>query len=1019
MRKNKKSKIKSSLCFVGTNSAGLSSKLESFDALLHSVNPSVFFIQETKFKQQGKIKTQQSKKYQIFEMNRKEKAGGGLAIGALEEVKPVWISEGDDDVEILVVEIEIMDMKIRCICAYGPQETDCIDRKEKFWAKLTDEVDNAKLNDCATIIQMDGNLWGGPEVVRNDPKVINNNGKLFKNFLRNNPQLTVGNNLDICEGSITRSRKAGNKVEKSILDFFIFCDLLTPFISGILIDESKLYALSSYSKLRGRIHSDHNTMVAKFNLEFFKKKPPRDEYFNFKNRECQKQFFHETNNTKEFSLCFENVKNVKSQGEDWFKKLGKFFHKSFKKVRFNGKFKESESNKLFEARRKLVQELKKCKDDTRNKLEENLSLIEKQITDSIAEENLKKIKENFLHLSNPDGLININGMWNLKRKLFPKNRESLPFAKQNFDGKLITSQEGLKKLYLDTFIHRLRSRPIKYELSHLKMIKEELFTERLKLAKITKSNPWKLTELQKVLKALKSNKSRDPHGLINELFKPGVLGKGLEESILILFNRIKEEISIPEFMKFANIVTIYKGKGLKSSLRSDRGIFLVNVMRSILMKLVYQEKYPIVDKSMSDSQIGARRNKNIRNHIFILNGVINEAVNRKRSIDILMYDYRQCFDTLWLDECINDLYDAGIQDDKLALIYEVNRKNKVAIKSPFGTTPRVDIDQIVLQGEVLGPLQCSVQIETFSKECIEEEKFMYTYKDIEIPPLSMIDDLACIADTGTQSVEINAYINAKTSIKKLQYGVDKCYQIHVGGSEHTTPDLFIDNWEERKINGDLKDVFTGKVLMEKREAEVYLGELISRDGKNIKNLMARKAKGHGIIKQILYILQNTCLGPYEIEASLILRSSLFLNGILTNSEVWYGSRLEDIKHLEQIDEILLRKVLETPSSTPKCMLYLETGCKPIRFMIQARRVNYLQYILKEDPSSLVSKFFFAQNSQSLKNDWALTCRQDLKDLDINLSLEEIKRKSKHAFISLVAKATTKRALNFLLEEKRN
>ena len=88
-------------------------------------------------------------------------------------------------------------------------------------------------------------------------------------------------------------------------------------------------------------------------------------------------------------------------------------------------------------------------------------------------------------------------------------------------------------------------------------------------------------------------------------------------------------------------------------------------------------------------------------------------------------------------------------------------------------------------------------------------------------------------------------------------------------------------------------------------------------------------------------------------------------------------------------------------------------------MIQARRLNYLQYILKQDPSSLVSKFFFAQNSQSLKNDWALTCRQDLKDLDINLSLEEIKRKSKHSFKGLVAKATTKRALNFLLEENEN
>ena len=60
--------------------------------------------------------------------------------------------------------------------------------------------------------------------------------------------------------------------------------------------------------------------------------------------------------------------------------------------------------------------------------------------------------------------------------------------------------------------------------------------------------------------------------------------------------------------------------------------------------------------------------------------------------------------------------------------------------------------------------------------------------------------------------------------------------------------------------------------------------------------MARKAKGHGVIKQILDIIDGTCLGLYEIEAALILRSSLLLNGILTNSEVWYGSKLEDLNN---------------------------------------------------------------------------------------------------------------------------
>ena len=66
-----------------------------------------------------------------------------------------------------------------------------------------------------------------------------------------------------------------------------------------------------------------------------------------------------------------------------------------------------------------------------------------------------------------------------------------------------------------------------------------------------------------------------------------------------------------------------------------------------------------------------------------------------------------------MDECINDLYDAGIDDDKLALIYEANKVNNVAVKTPFGLSKRETVEKIVLQGEVFGPLQCSIQVDTF------------------------------------------------------------------------------------------------------------------------------------------------------------------------------------------------------------------------------------------------------------------------------------------------------------------
>ena len=79
------------------------------------------------------------------------------------------------------------------------------------------------------------------------------------------------------------------------------------------------------------------------------------------------------------------------------------------------------------------------------------------------------------------------------------------------------------------------------------------------------------------------------------------------------------------------------------------------------MKMTYEDNYDEVDKNMSDSNVGARRKKNIRNHIFILNGIIKEAQYKKKSaVDIIIVDYNQFFDSLWQEESINDLFEAGI-----------------------------------------------------------------------------------------------------------------------------------------------------------------------------------------------------------------------------------------------------------------------------------------------------------------------------------------------------------------------
>ena len=59
------------------------------------------------------------------------------------------------------------------------------------------------------------------------------------------------------------------------------------------------------------------------------------------------------------------------------------------------------------------------------------------------------------------------------------------------------------------------------------------------------------------------------------------------------------------------------------------------------------------------------------------------------------------------------------------------------------------------------------------------------------------------------------------------------------------------------------------------------------------------------------------------------------------------------------------------------------------------------------------RFFKAQCDQPIRGDWVSTVNQDLIELDINLSFEEIERISKDAFKELVKKNVKKCALDYL------
>ena len=316
------------------------------------------------------------------------------------------------------------------------------------------------------------------------------------------------------------------------------------------------------------------------------------------------------------------------------------------------------------------------------------------------------------------------------KKLWPKNGNALPIAKRNHLGKIVSGGREIKTLLAKEYKERLRSRPARPDMKSMKKRKKQIFQLKMHLAESKESPEWTMKDIDEALKNLKNNKSRDYEGLINELFKKEVIGDDLKKSMLQMYNGLKKKKMIAMFMNFANITTVPK-KGSRLQLKNERGIFRVSIVRYILMRLIYNTKYSKIDRKMSDCQIGGRKNKGCKNNIFILNGLIHEVLKSKKMKPILFkfYDYSQMFDSINLQSAICDIYDTGVDDDQLVLLYKSNKEINMAVKTANGMSDRQIVSDIVLQGDTFGSILASVQVDKIGQDCMDAGHY-YLYKNI-------------------------------------------------------------------------------------------------------------------------------------------------------------------------------------------------------------------------------------------------------------------------------------------------
>ena len=170
------------------------------------------------------------------------------------------------------------------------------------------------------------------------------------------------------------------------------------------------------------------------------------------------------------------------------------------------------------------------------------------------------------------------------------------------------------------------------------------------------SNDFSEGELESVIHSLKNGKSRDTVGFGREIFKQG--GRFLLLSVLEMMNCIKRHNVFPMGWKKMSLQTILtKQNGSMKTLNKYKRIFVVLILSLIFEKLLKNRVTPCLEQNTTPFQTGGAKGKGITENLFILREAIDHSKYLQKKIWITFYVTEKCFDSLWLEDCINSLYE--------------------------------------------------------------------------------------------------------------------------------------------------------------------------------------------------------------------------------------------------------------------------------------------------------------------------------------------------------------------------
>ena len=210
-----------------------------------------------------------------------------------------------------------------------------------------------------------------------------------------------------------------------------------------------------------------------------------------------------------------------------------------------------------------------------------------------------------------------------------------------------------------------------------------------------------LAELKEAIERLPIAKAPGEDGIPPEIIKCG--SSVLLEHLHGLLCQCWEEGAVPEDMRNANIITLYKNKGDRSDCNNYRGISLLSIVGKVFARVVLNKLQRLAERVYPESQCGFRAERSTIDMIFSLRQLQEKCREQHMPLYLAFIDLTKAFDLVSRDGLFTVLAKVGCPPKLLSIIQSFHDGMKGTVQYDGSTSPQFDILSGVKQGCVLAP----------------------------------------------------------------------------------------------------------------------------------------------------------------------------------------------------------------------------------------------------------------------------------------------------------------------------